>query len=222
MKPNEIYNQRILLSALNWGYGHVARCIGLVHQLKSQGNTIIVACSEDQRGIFQQYFDDIEYKYHAPYPFKFKGKGNFSWDLLLTWPKLSKRRYLEHQECDKMVEELGIDLVISDHRYGFYSEKAPSFFITHQLNLPVSSMEILIQKKHIKLMKQFSEIWVMDFEDHRFAGKLSENNNGLSIKYIGPYSRFSAYEDSQFSLEDHTVLIASGPDIYAQQLINGS
>lgn len=220
MKPNEIYDQKILLSPLNWGYGHVARCIGLVHQLKSQGNQIFVACSADQAEIFKQYFNDLMYVDHAPYPFKFKGKGKFSWDLLVSWPALKQRRAQEHLECEKMVEELNIDLILSDHRYGFYSKKIASIFITHQLNLPVSGIEAIVQQKHKSLMNNFRQIWVMDFEDSRLAGSLSVNKADLPVEYIGPYSRFSLYENLHTSEKSVTVLIASGPDVYAQQLID--
>jgi hypothetical protein len=51
MLPSEIQNKRVLISPLNWGMGHVSRCIGLVNQLISQENSIYIACDEEQQQI---------------------------------------------------------------------------------------------------------------------------------------------------------------------------
>lgn len=218
MKPETINNKKILISPLNWGFGHVARSIGLIHQLRSQNNQIFVACSLEQKEIYENYFDDLNFIDHNPYPFNFKGKGHFSWDLLISLPSLSKRRKLEHIECEEIVQEFNIDMVIADHRYGFYSKNAISIFVTHQLNLPVSGLESIIQNKHEKLLGNFNWIWILDYEDSRLAGNLSVNKKFDNVVYIGPYSRFTLY-DKIPSKNGQTVLIASGPMPYAQQLV---
>ena len=81
MKPEEIQNQRILFSALNWGMGHVSRSIPLIHQLKNQDNILFIACSPAQQKIFEAYFDNLNFIHHEDYPFRFNGRGNFSFDF---------------------------------------------------------------------------------------------------------------------------------------------
>ncbi len=95
MKPEFIKNKTILLSPLNWGMGHVARCIPLVHQLIEQENRVVIACNEAQKKIFFNYFPNLDYENHEGYPFKFKGKGYFEKDLLLRLFKLNKRFNIE-------------------------------------------------------------------------------------------------------------------------------
>ena len=117
-----------------------------------------------------------------------------------------------------MVLDHTIDFVISDHRYGFISDEVPSVFMTHQVNLPVKWYEKGVGVLHRKLMKQFTFIWVLDDEKSTLAGKLSANcpENG---SYVGPYSRFSIYTDAVEKQIDH-LLVASGPKVYAEELIH--
>ncbi len=215
--PENLHSRRVLLSPLNWGMGHVARCIGLIHQLNEQGNTIFIACDDAQKAVFEEYFPELQFIHHAGYPFQFGGKGKFGADLLRSRKALIARLKHEQDEVVRYVDENQIDVVLADHRYGFISKKVPSIFITHQVNLPVRWYEKFVNAWHKKLMNRFDFMWVMDDEKSSLAGKLSENGpeNG---RYIGHYSRFSMYEDQAEKKYDH-LLIASGPNVYAEQLI---
>ena len=215
MKPDEIKKKRVLFSALNWGMGHVSRSIGLVSQLIENDNTLFIACDENQKQIFQCYFPNVEYIQHEGYPFQFRGKGDFSGDFMRNWSKLSSRLKKEPIEVELLVDKHEIDTVISDHRYGFRSDKVSSVFITHQLNLPVKWYQKSIQAIHVRLLRKYHHIWVMDFADSRLAGELSRNKKSLPVEYIGPYSRFMNY-DLPVVKNNTTVVIASGPLIYAQ------
>lgn len=217
--PSEINNKRILFSALNWGTGHVARSISFIDELLEMKNEVIIACDSEQQEIYQQYFHSVRFIEHEGYPFYFGGNGSFMHDLLVSRKKLKKRLALELIQTEDLVSSLQIDIVISDHRYGFRSFKVPSIFITHQLNLPVCWFHLGVNIYHTRLMKKFDSIWVMDNDHSQFAGKLSQSRAKLNVKYIGVFSRFSRYEISKLKA-DKTVLIASGPDVYAQQLVN--
>ena len=219
MKPSEIKNSKILLSPLNWGLGHVSRCIGLINELLLNENDIVIACSNAEREIFETYFDVLTFELHDGYPFNFNGKGNFALDLLLSFQNLRQRLKQELLEVSEMVEKYAPDYILSDHRYSFRSNKVESVFITHQLNLPVKWYQKSIQKWHIKLVKEFDDVWVMDYPDSRLAGDLSLSSKFVNSQYIGPYSRFmlkSELSDNNESI----ILIASGPNVYAQQLIS--
>ena len=217
IKPEDIRSKRILISPLNWGMGHVARCIGVVHQLLEQGNEIFIACDQEQETVFREYFENVSFISHLGYPFHFGGKGNFAWDLLSRSRSLRSRMKKEREEVKQMVADHKVDIVISDHRYGFISTEIPSIFMTHQVNLPVKWYEKSVGALHQKLMKRFAIIWILDDENSTLAGKLSANcpENGC---YIGPYSRFSSYPN-RIEKNIKYVLVASGPKVYAEQLI---
>ena len=219
MIPTEVKERRILISVLNWGMGHVSRSIGLIHQLIAQSNTIVIACDENQRKIFQQYFEGIEYIEHEGYPFKFGGNGNFGWDLVKRFSPLYRHVRSESNRVDKYILDYSIDIVLSDHRYGFCSSKIPSIFITHQLNLPLKWYTALAGSLHKKWLKQFDFIWVLDVENNRLAGILSDIGQMKNAHYIGWYSRFSLYPDDLEKTYPY-VLVVSGPLIYGQQLVD--
>ena len=110
-------------------------------------------------------------------------------------------------------------MVISDHRYGFRSEKVPSIFVTHQVRLPVRWFEIAAQMLHKSLLKKYDCVWVLDFADHRLAGNLSKNNASFTVDYLGAVSRFEIYD--KFEQEKKgTIVIVSGPSVYGQQFID--
>lgn len=100
----------------------------------------------------------------------------------------------EHRQIQKLVNEHHFDLIISDHRYGCYSENAKSIFITHQVNFLFSGFWQwgggLVNRWHHNKMKNFNSIWVPDFADSSLSGELSKSSLRNTV-YIGPLSRFS-------------------------------
>jgi UDP:flavonoid glycosyltransferase YjiC (YdhE family) len=216
MLPTDIKKQRVLLSPLNWGMGHVSRCIGLIDILLRNDNRIFIACSADQQSVFQQYFKDVTFIDHDGYPFEFSGKGNFSLDLLKRFTALKRRENEERNQVENYVDFFQIDCVISDHRYGFRSKKVKSIFMTHQLNLPLKWYERWVQKIHIAYLSLFDEIWVLDTEDSKYAGKLSRNETGLTVQYVGILSRFGRYMLKEVKTIDNLIVV-SGPLVYAKQ-----
>ncbi|MEN9997783.1 MAG: hypothetical protein RI922_773 [Bacteroidota bacterium] len=218
MLPTDIKKQRVLLSPLNWGMGHVSRCIGLIDILLRNDNTIFIACSAEQQFIFQQYFSDVTYIDHDGYPFEFGGKGKFSLDLLKQFSALKSRQDEEKTQVENYVDFFQIDVIISDHRYGFRSKNTRSIFMTHQLNLPLKWYERWVQKIHLSYMRAFDEIWVLDTEDSKYAGNLSRNEDGLNVQYIGVLSRFGRYVPKETKTIDRLIVV-SGPPIYAKQFL---
>ena len=218
MKPNEIKNKTILLSALNWGMGHVARCIPIINQLNEQNNKLIIACSDKQEKIYRNYFPNLFYIKHEDFPFKFKGNGNFERDLTFNFIQLYKRFKLEKKEVEKIISKNSVDIIISDHRYSFISKKCYSIFLTHQINLPVSWYMKWLDRVHKKMIRKFNFVWILDSLDSKYAGKLSRNNTFKESEYIGIKSRFSLYPKVEKTIP--TVVIISGPEPYAELFFN--
>lgn len=220
MIPETIQHKRILISPLNWGMGHVARCIPLIDRLLEQGNMVIVAGDEMQLGIFKQYFPNLEMVLHNGYPFHFGEKGNFAMDLASRFLALNRRLKQEIKETEQLVEKFQIDCVISDHRYGFRSTKVPSLLLCHQVNLPVRSFEGWVQRIHHNFLRNFTTVWAPDYADSCLSGELSKNEIGLNVQYIGSLSRFSRYSEKPVKDLDE-VIIVSGPFVYGKAFLQG-
>jgi uncharacterized protein (TIGR00661 family) len=221
MKLAEVQDKKILFSALNWGMGHVSRSIGLIRKLISQNNNVIVACDEFQRPVFESYFPQLQFVNHSAYPFSFSGRGSFASDLFASRKQLLARFVEEQIEVESYISSFQIDLVISDHRYGFFSKKTPSIFVTHQINLPLKWFQFLAQSYHHGLLNNFNQIWCMDDEIQSLAGKLSVNTIKKPVEYVGWFSRFEEQEIQQeISLETKKILaVVSGPNPYSHQFL---
>ncbi len=221
MKPHlkEIFNSRILLSPLNWGFGHVSRCIPIIQQLINQGNYLIICCNKNQADIFEDYLENkkksFEIVIFEGYPFAFNGKGNFKTDLLKRSFQLLKFYHFEKKWVDEKVKKLKIDFVISDHRYGFQSKKCHSIFITHQYNIPST---FIANKIHHCFFSKFETVWIVDDENKNLAGNLSNHFQDERAINIGTKSRFEIYQDR--GEKTRSVLILNGPEKYWQALLD--
>jgi len=214
----EVEGMNVLISPLNWGMGHVSRSIALITELVQQKNQVYFAGDEDQIRMVRSYHPDIKIIHHLGYPFRFGAKGNFGLDLAFSYPALNKRLKEERKEVEKYVSENKIDLVISDHRYGFLSEKVPSVLLTHQVNLPVKWHEQWVQKIHHNLLAKFNRIWVPDYEDSRLSGDLSKNPGSFDLEFIGPLSRFKDIDKDRIR-DLEVVIMISGPDVYGEKFL---
>ena len=216
--PHDISDKRIGISVLNWGLGHVTRSISIIESLCRQNNVLFIFCNEHQKLIFSQYLRDVNFVNHRGYPFKFNGKGRFKIDLLLTSRKLYQYLKYEKKLAHTYVEKYKLDMLISDQRYGFIS-KVPSIFITHQLQFPVQGIYKLGNLIHRQQISKFSSIWIMDNENERYAGKLSQNIYYDKSIYIGCHSRFQLLE-KRIEKQVKGILVFNGPEVYSQFLLD--
>ena len=213
-----IENKRIGFSVLNWGLGHVTRSVSIIHQLKSQSNQVFIFCNKEQKAIFSQYLSDVVFVGHEGYPFRFRGKGNFKWDIFRSLYSLYAHSKFEQKLCEKHVVSYDIDVLISDQRYGFYSSQVPSIFITHQLNFPLRGFYRVFNYINSRQILNFGVVWVVDNENN-LAGKLSINQSYQNCFYIGHHSRFLLVE-SQLPKNINSILIVNGPLSYSHYLMN--
>lgn len=221
MLPDEIMHKKILLSPLNWGYGHLSRCISIIDHLLKNNNELYFAGREVDFAILKQYFNDgITYIEHAPYPFTFNENGfrmRYIWRNLIP---VSRRYTQELKTVSKLISQHSIDIVLSDHRYGFRSSTCCSIFITHQCKLPIKGIWLPIQWLHRYLIRKFNYIWIVDDEEKRYAGELSIPLNANSM-YIGIQSRFKRQQlaEAKPIKEIECILLVSGPLPFSNKLI---
>ena len=217
-EPESIKNKRIGFSVLNWGLGHVTRCVSLIEQLKRQSNSVFVFCNQEQRSIFRQYIKEVEFIDHKGYPFDFRGKGNFKLDLFRSLFALYSYAKKDSEFAKESVQLYDLDLIISDQRYGFFTSQVPSIFITHQLTFPLRGIYGLFNIVNRKEISKFDTVWVMDNHEH-LAGSLSFNKRIKHVVHIGHHSRFLLLNIDQLK-SIKSVLIINGPRIYSRYLLD--
>jgi Glycosyltransferase family 28 C-terminal domain len=175
--------KKILVGILDWGLGHATRSIPLISYLLQTQCQIFIAASGPQKKILLEAFPEARFLDPPPYNIQYPPGGKMLIDE-------------EHRWVQKIVSVYGIELIISDNRYGFHAPGIPSAFITHQLS-PRSgwgpAADLVARKAHYGFIKPFDECWVPDLAANGgLAGALSHPPSlPAHVTYIGPLSRFS-------------------------------
>ena len=205
----------VFLAVLDWGLGHATRCIPIIRELLNQNSKVVVGGSGKSFLLLREEFrDEITLRELPSYEIVY-GKNSLVGSILMQVPKICSRIRDEHKVSQHIIEQEGIDFIISDNRYGCYSRKIKSVFIGHQLSLQVpdkiSFLSGAINKLHLNSIRNFDEVWVPDFKDSfRFSGILSYNSL-LNTRYLGVLSRFG--ELKILGYENYEVVgLVSGPE----------
>jgi len=204
---------RILVSPLDWGLGHATRCVPLIRHLQSKGVEVVIAADGAPLKVLQEQFPGIETVFLKGYNVKYSRFFSASFKVALQVPKIMSAIKREHKELEKIIKEKKIDAVISDNRYGLYTDLVPTVFITHQANIQAAVGSAYFSNKVVGFVKKFNECWIPDNEgEDNISGNLSHPlPEGLQAKYIGPLSRFKPIEGNREMKYDLLALL-SGPE----------
>ena len=208
-------SKKILVAPLNWGLGHATRCIPVINTLINNGFHPVLAGDGESLILLKKEFPRLK-NYQLPsYNIQYSRKGKYlKYKLLMNLPRIQKIIKKERMEVEKIVEKEQISGIISDNRFGVYSNKAPSVYITHQVNVLSGLTSFFTSKFHQKIISKYQECWVPDFKgDNNLAGKLSQiGHTRINLKYIGPLSRF---EDKNILVKERKyqiMVLLSGPE----------
>jgi hypothetical protein len=204
--------KNVLVAPLNWGLGHATRCVPIIRLLLQRGHTVRIASDGDSLMLLRKEFPAVTFFELPSYNIQYS-RNIPAW-LFTLWrtPKFLRSISREHARIEEIIDENSIELVLSDNRYGCWSRKIPSIFISHQLNLIMPSgtkwMGGVINFFHRRLIRRFNAIWVPDAENSALSGELSKST--LKHQFIGVLSRF---EKSKEGAQVNTLaVVLSGPE----------
>jgi len=218
---DEMKPRKILISPLNWGFGHAGRMIPLALELHKKGHEIIFgidAClmemvAHELPGIEIIEIPGIRIKYSRFIPSYLS--------VLLHLPHIIVASFKEHILLKNLVEKHQPDVIISDNRFGFYHKKILSVYVTHMLRIPFPKpfrfLEFTGIWMHRHIIRKFDLCLVPDYKDPPdISGRLS---HGLKLPenaiYAGPLSRFSHAATTLMAgniSDPYLCLILSGPE----------
>lgn len=216
ISPKDIWQKKIIFSCFDWGYGHLSRSISLLLQLQKQENNVLFVGEVSHIHLLQQYGFQGSVLEHPGSRLMLKGSGNFFLEGLLNIFKGPAFIRRDQKLVRDLVKSFSPDFVISDHRYGFRSNKVTSIFCTHQLQLPLETPS-LVKSMHRNWVNQFSFSWIFDDEQERLAGDLAVCTEKSC--YIGYFSRFQSVSNAVSEIPGKIVAIISGPEPYNAQLL---
>jgi uncharacterized protein (TIGR00661 family) len=212
----------ILITPLDWGLGHATRCIPIVQEFLKRKCKVLLGGSGDSIRLLKNEFPDLQYLelpgYHPVYP----SNGSMVTKMALQVPKFLKVINEEHKRIETIIQQHKVDLLISDNRYGCWSQSIPSVFITHQLNILMPKgfgwLQKVVGHFNNKLIKNFTYCWIPDYAEHErsLSGDLSRHHGSCNNTiYVGPLSRFSriaAVEPMHEEIKFDVTCILSGPE----------
>ena len=205
-------NKTILIAPLNWGLGHATRCIPIIKALQENNYIPIIASDGIALELLRKEFPYLQTLQLPSYQIEYAKNGkNFKWKLLQNCPKMIEAVLEEKKTIKKWIKKYDIDGIISDNRLGVFSQKVPSIFITHQLNVMTGSTTWITSKLHQHIIKKYVECWVPDVkETPNLTGNLGHIKKAdFKIKYIGPLSRMHKKETPKIY---DLMVILSGPE----------
>ncbi|TLX73888.1 hypothetical protein E9993_13850 [Labilibacter sediminis] len=207
-----------LVCPLNWGLGHASRMIPIIDKLVKDRHHVILGGDGDALTLLQQNFPKLSTIRIADIRVNFR----FKWmliNLLVLIPKILKSTIKEHFILKQILKNHSIDVVISDNRYGLWTNKARSIIVTHQLMLklpfPFRFMEYCTHLIIKKMISRFHSCWVPDYKEKvkSLSGDLSRKYPIHSmVMFIGPLSRFSSQKELNNHQTFQVVAIISGPE----------
>ena len=208
---------KILIAPLNWGLGHAARCIPLIHSYLSKGDEVVLGGDGDSLLLLRRTFPDLRVVDLPSLELRYDDdpqQRSFYWRAipLLIRFTLADRYYLR-----QVLAREKFDMVISDNRFGLFSRDVHSVYITHQLYpiLPkrLRVFQPIARALHACIYKRYDEVWVPDYEEVNgcLSGDLSHGGRfDKKAKYIGPLSRFQDVEEIDGNKTYQVVAIVSG------------
>ena len=206
---------KILVAPLDWGLGHITRCIPIVNELIKQGWEVWLAGNKRGLAIIRKEFPQLSTVYLEGYNVIYHpSKKGFTWKIIKQLPGILSSIKAENQWLKRILKEQQFDAVISDNRFGLYNSSVYSIFITHQLHIKSGLgkwVDSIIEKINYRYINKFKECWIPDFEGvMNMSGQLSHGGTvPENTQYTGILSRFKKIATyKKYDL----LIILSGPE----------
>ena len=188
---------KVLVAPLDWGLGHATRCVPVIREFLNQGAEVELAVVRSNAALLRSFFPNLRQRLAPSYNIVYPKHGyNMGLWLLKNGAHLNSVIKFERRYAEEMVKRFHYDVLFSDNRFGLYSRKAKSIYMTHQRRIAfppiLSAFESLGMFWHASVMKHFDEVWVPDVPEFPgYAGSLSHiKKSPVPLRYVGTLSRF--------------------------------
>lgn len=209
--------RKILYAVLDWGLGHATRSLPIIRQLVTD-NDVTVLSTGRSRELLKAELPGIEFIDYPDYSVRYTERGGtLLLSLCLQLPKIFIRLRDEHKFTERLVAERKFDRIVSDNRYGIYSNSVPSFFITHQLrfklNPGLEKLEFISEYFNRFYFRHYKKIFIPDEEkEPNLSGDLSHGIRSIKntkLHYTGILADLNP--DHEPVNSDYLIII-SGPE----------
>lgn len=205
-------HKRILVAPLNWGLGHVARCVPLIQTLESLGAEVLLASDGAALLLLRAEFPHLRAFNLPSYGIRYD-TYNMVWNITRQLPRIVWAVRAEQAETERLVAEHGINGIISDNRYGCFSRQAHSVMLTHQMRprIPSFLLDWPAQMVLRRALGKFDAVWVPDAHgEPNLSGQLSHGEPAHpNTRFTGILTRMKNYPRER---EYDVAVVLSGPE----------
>ncbi len=204
--------KRILVAPLNWGLGHVTRCIPLIQALERLGTEVLLASDGVALHLLKAEFPHLPAFELPSYRIRYQ-TANMVWNIGRQLPRIFWAVRSEQWETERLVRAHGIHGILSDNRYGCFSTRANSVMLSHQLHLRVRGFGLAWPANQALRLAfgKFDGLWAPDVAEA--PGLSGELSHGTPVhphtQYVGILTRMHAYEREP---EYDVAVVLSGPE----------
>jgi hypothetical protein len=179
---------------------------------------VLVACDSKQKQVLSKEFPAIRYAHLGGYNIHYgKSRAQTLLQICFQIPKILTAINREKAWLQNFLRVNRVTAIFSDNRYGFFSDKTPGIFMTHQLQVISGFGQIIdrfIQRLTYFYINKFTVCWVPDWANKEVnaAGKLSHplKKPKSSVQYIGCISRLEKCFSNSCTTD--LLIILSGPE----------
>lgn len=230
--------KKILVCPLDWGLGHAARDVGIIHRLLEAGHHVILGADGGALDLLAGEFPDLEM-------IRFRSRIRIRYSRRLpAWLKISFLSPLllceilfEHFRLARLIRQVEPDIIISDNRYGLWNRNVFSVLITHQISMRLPRLARFLEYPAYLAVKlligRFDRCWVPDFPgipnlsgqlSHRwplpvnavFTGAISRLARGIPTPDGGSSGNHVAYPGTVAPVD--LLVLLSGPEPQRSEL----
>lgn len=213
LRPKMFHGARILVAPLDWGLGHSTRCIPIIQRLVALGATPVIGADNGPLALLRQEFPGLEHVRIPGVNIRYGTGRSQLWSMARQFPAMVRSLPAEKALFERIRQELRLDAVISDQRFGIRHPDLPSVIITHQVFPFTPLAQGALRKLNLHHISRFNRCWIMDeAETPGLAGALSHGREiPANARYIGTLSRMQGARGKRGS--GYTVVaVISGPE----------
>ena len=215
------HNPKILICPLDWGIGHATRDVPVIRELLKQGAEVVIGADKRPLAFLKKEFPDLRFVKFPGYEVNYPENGSMVLKMAAAVPHILKEIKREHKYLDELIDEIEPDGVISDNRFGLWTKRVPTIFITHQIMIKAPPiLEPVLYRMNLSYIRKYDECWIPDTENgESFTGDLAHKYSlPENASFIGLLSRFadnSNIEDNYTQDKNYKsdiLVMLSGPE----------
>jgi predicted glycosyltransferase len=207
------HGARILVAPLDWGLGHSTRCIPIIQRLLELDAVPIIGADNGPLALLRGEFPQLEHVRIPGVNIRYGAGRSQLWSMARQFPAMVRSVQAERALFDRIRQDLRLDGVISDQRFGIRDRELPSVIITHQVFPFTPIAQGALRKVNLHHIIRFDRCWIMDEPDAPgLAGDLSHGPSiPANARYIGTLSRMRP-DGATPGKPYRVVAVISGPE----------